>query len=95
MFYNLLQIERTLLCFARLEVQEMTITRELLKTEIANVAEQDLEILHRIVQALSRTHDSSSTQPAPTGWRTFVEQTYGILADDPIFREPQGDYERV
>lgn len=72
----------------------MTVTRELLKTEIDNVAEQDLETLHRIIKALSRTAQSSPpTQQNTAGWRTFVEQMYGSLASDPIVREPQGDYE--
>ncbi len=26
-------------------------------------------------------------------WHTFLRETYGILADDPIERPPQGDYE--
>jgi hypothetical protein len=70
----------------------MTISRELIKTEIDNVPEQDLEALHHIIRALIR-------QPQPTpvltntvvDWQTFVEQTYGSLASDPIVREPQGE----
>lgn len=72
----------------------MAITREKLKTEIDNVPEQDLETLHRIIKALSRTAQSSPpTQQNTAGWHTFVEQMYGSLASDPIVREPQGDYE--
>jgi hypothetical protein len=70
----------------------MTISRELIKTEIGKVPEQDLEALHRIIRALIR---QPQTTPASTktavDWQTFVEQTYGSLASDPIVRGSQGE----
>jgi hypothetical protein len=72
----------------------MTISREFIKTEIDKVPEQDLEALHRIIRALIRQPQtaSASTKTA-VDWQTFVAQTYGSLATDPIVREPQGEYE--
>lgn len=72
----------------------MTISRELLKTEIDKVPEQDLEALHRIIRALIRQPQTSANSISrDVDWQTFVDQTYGSLANDPIIREPQGDYE--
>lgn len=72
----------------------MTISRELIKIEIDKVPEQDLEVLHRIIRALIRQPQSTpGSMDAIVDWQTFVEQTYGSLASDPIVRESQGEYE--
>lgn len=46
----------------------------------------------RLLKSLA---DMLQTQAAPPklDWHTFVDATYGILADDPIERGPQGEYE--
>jgi hypothetical protein len=72
----------------------MTISREFIKTEIDKVPEQDLEALHRIIRALIRQPQTTpGSMSTIVDWQTFVEQTYGSLASDPIVREPQGEYE--
>ncbi len=79
----------------------MTITRELLKAEIDKVQDRYLEILYRIIQALinpldiAPPHTTASPQSniGTMDWHNFIDQTYGCLADDPIERGEQGDYE--
>ena len=73
------------------------ITRELLKAEIDKVQDRYLEVLYRIIQAL--VNPASPVAATPQGdvqlsnWPSFIEQTYGSLADDPIERGNQGQYE--
>lgn len=78
------------------------ITRELVKKEVDNVHSQYLGILYKIIKALETTSETSvglqpdvdrlSTQ-APEKWRHFIQSTYGCLADAPIERGTQGNYE--
>ncbi len=73
------------------------ITRELVKAEIDKVQDKYLEILYRIIQALISPPDSVTVAPQSTvetsSWQKFIEDTYGCLADDPIKRGEQGQYE--
>ncbi len=77
----------------------MMITRELVKAEIDKVQDGYLEILYRIIQALMQplepvkvtSHTTMNAQSV--AWHNFVEQTFGCLADDPIERGEQGEYE--
>lgn len=73
------------------------ITRELLKAEIDKVQDSYLEVLYRIIKALVNPETSMAAMPqvdAPlSSWPTFIQQTYGSLADDPIERGSQGQYE--
>jgi hypothetical protein len=73
------------------------VTRELLKSEIDRVQDDYLEVLHRIIQALASPTDvvavSSQGAVETSSWRKFIEDTYGCLADDPIERGEQGQYE--
>lgn len=81
----------------------MMITRELVKAEIDQVQDGYLEILYRIIQALmqplemvtvtSDTATSTQNNTQPVAWHNFIEQTFGCLADDPIERGEQGQYE--
>ena len=68
----------------------MVINKELLKSEIDKMPEHYLEILYRIIQAFLNplNPQTLSTQKA-----TFIQETYGCLADDPIERAEQGIFE--
>ncbi len=73
------------------------VTRTLIKEEIDKVQDSHLEILYRIVKALETPSDSENL-PIPkktkiTNWKEFIELTYGCMADDPIYRGEQGQYE--
>ena len=73
------------------------ITRELVKAEIDKVQDKYLEILYRIIKALVNPPDLAAAGPQGTvevsNWRRFIEDTYGCLADDPLERGNQGQYE--
>lgn len=79
------------------------ITRELLKAEIDYVQDQYLEVLYRLIRSLTQTaalslptltETTTSQHHAHTlSWEAFINQTYGSLADDPIERGDQGQYE--
>jgi hypothetical protein len=49
---------------------------------------EQLRLLESLAEAVRRK--AITTQ---TDWHTFLEETYGILADDPIERPPQGQFE--
>jgi hypothetical protein len=73
------------------------ITRELLKAEIDKVQDRYLEVLHRIITALVKPSPPMAAtlqgDVQALNWSSFIEQTYGSLADDPIERGGQGRYE--
>lgn len=73
------------------------ITRELLKAEIDKVQDRYLDVLYRIIKALVNPSPPVAATPQadvqPSDWHSFIEQTYGSLADDPIERGDQGQYE--
>jgi hypothetical protein len=71
------------------------ITRELVKAEIDNVQESYLEVLYRIIKSLGDPREAStmSTSKISSDWAQFIEETNGCLADDPIERGEQGEYE--
>lgn len=75
----------------------MMITRELLKAEIDKVQDRYLEVLYRIIKALVNPSSSVAATPQEdvslSSWPIFIEQTYGSLADDPMERGNQGQYE--
>jgi hypothetical protein len=64
-------------------------TRDKVKTEIDNLDEEDLEIVHRIIVAF----DVSTGDRGTKNWRDFVASTYGSFADAPIERADQSDIE--
>ena len=45
---------------------------------------------HRVVLLI----DEAPAEQERLDWPSFVEATYGSLADIPITREPEGDYEQ-
>lgn len=59
----------------------------ILKLEVpVNMTDTDLEVL-LVVQPIE------TEQTGRDKWLDFLEQTAGILGDDPMARPPQGDYE--
>lgn len=73
------------------------ITKELLKSEIDNVNDAFIEVLYRIIKMLespagqlpAHIHSEGNGQD----WTQFIQETYGCLANDPIHRDDQGEYE--
>jgi hypothetical protein len=45
---------------------------------------------HRVVLLIEET----PIAPAPLDWPSFIKSTFGSLADIPIVRESEGDYEQ-
>ena len=68
------------------------VTKELLKTEIDKVQEQYLGVLYRIIKALEEP-GSGKRRIDPAAWKSLVSETYGSMAESPIERGPQGDFE--
>lgn len=81
----------------------MTITKDILKAEIDKVQENYFDALYRIIKVFEypaageiflEGADSSETPLlSDSDWSAFVKETYGSLADDPIERGEQGEYE--
>ena len=59
------------------------VTKELIKTEIDKVRDDNLEVLYAIVRALEEPDPSIVDEQS---WQQFVADTYGSLADAPIER---------
>ncbi len=69
------------------------ITRELIKSEIDQVRDEYLEPLFRIIKVFEKpaeVHPETNIQPE---WNEFIHKFAGCLADDPIKRGEQGQYE--
>ncbi len=74
----------------------MIITKDILKAEIDRVPESYFDVLYRIIQALINPLEliaTSTTNYQHNNWANFVDETYGCLADDPIERREQGEFE--
>jgi hypothetical protein len=78
------------------------ITKELIKAEIDRVQDKYLEVLYKIIKALVSPIDeavgpkstiSDAAEVEALEWHNFIEGTYGCLADAPIERGDQGQYE--
>ena len=78
------------------------ITRELLKTEIDKVQDEDLEIFYKVIKAFEpsiktdvfdQTEKDMVENDTELSWRDFIKETYGCLAGVPIERGSQGEYE--
>ena len=73
------------------------ITKEIIKAEIDNLKDEYLEILYRIIKALE-VPATEATKPLEirnreSDWHSFIQETYGCLADAPIERGEQGKCE--
>lgn len=70
------------------------ITRERIKEEIDKVQDSYLDVIFHIVQSFEHAPAiQTPSKGAVNRWRDFIEDTYGILAADPIERGAQGEYE--
>jgi hypothetical protein len=69
------------------------ITKQLIKKEIDTISENYIEVLYKIIKALQTSNQSDTIKKLDTDWLQFVNETYGCLADDPIERGKQGQYE--
>ena len=70
------------------------ITKDLLKTEIDNVPEENLGVLLKIIKALEEpAHATESTFESQAQWTAFIEETFGSTSDAPLERGEQGSYE--
>jgi len=74
------------------------VTKELLKSQIDKVAEEYFVVLYKIIKAF-KSSISDDTKKRFTkkdkiaSWHQFIKETYGCLANDPIERGEQGEYE--
>lgn len=57
------------------------VTKELIKTEIDKVGDDNLQALYSIVKALEEPDEAKG---AEEDWHQFVASTYGSLSDAPI-----------
>jgi hypothetical protein len=65
------------------------ITKELLKTEIDNVPEENLVVLYKIIKALEEpARAAESTFESQAQWMAFIAETFGSTADAPLDKEP-------
>ncbi len=71
------------------------ITKQLIKKEIDLIPDHYTEVLYKIIKALqtSSTQSDIEEKKSKAGWKQFIKETYGCLADDPIERGEQGIYE--
>jgi len=73
------------------------ITRSLLKEEIDKVKDDYLEILYKLIRALETPLNSEKffipKETEILNWNVFIESTYSCMADDPIYRDEQDQYE--
>ena len=72
----------------------MMITRERIKEEIDKVPDIYLDVIFHIVQSFKYAPlIQTPSKNVMKEWQAFVDNTYGILASDPIERGTQGKYE--
>lgn len=65
-----------------------------LAAQVEQLSVQDrLRLIERLTSTLQRDLGAVPAPAAPDDWHAALHATYGILADDPIRRWPQGEYE--
>ena len=73
------------------------ITRDSIKEQVDRVQDEHLEVLHRIIKALETPSASDRFSQDNSGqtltWEQFIDATSGSLADDPIARGEQGQFD--
>ena len=70
------------------------VTRDLLKEEIDKVQDNYLNVLYQIIKALEKPLNFEHSHSLEiSNWKDFVDATYGCMADDPIDRGDQREYE--
>ena len=65
-------------------------TRDQVKSGVDKVEDEYLDVLFRMILSLKTP---SGNKDAATSWSEFVTSTYGCLADAPIERGEQGEFE--
>lgn len=77
------------------------ITRDIVKAEIDRVQEKYLAYLYKMIKGFNKS-SASAVQLSATpiqdstnklDWDNFIKSTYGSLAEDPIARGDQGQFE--
>lgn len=63
-------------------------TKEQIKLEIDRVPEAYLDMLYQVIQVFEYSTLTHEPTPDEVDWHTFIAETYGCLADDPIERAP-------
>nr|MDZ8073242.1 hypothetical protein [Nostoc sp. DedQUE01] len=56
--------------------------------------ETELEVTVTLKPIEKQTASLEEEELRKLEWHEFIDKTYGCLADDPIMRHPQGDYEQ-
>ena len=79
------------------------VTKELLKSEIDKVQNEYIELLYKVIKAFEPSLESESSEKLvlyhtqknniKSNWQEFIRNNYGCLADAPIERGEQGNYE--
>ncbi len=72
------------------------ITKELIKSEIDMVQEEYLEALFKIIKAFevpAKGIDVPLQASEASEWKAFINKFAGCMADNPIKRGEQGEYE--
>jgi hypothetical protein len=64
--------------------------KELLKSEIDHLSDEYIDFLIKLV----KSWDPSVKRLDRNDWESFVDNHFGILKNDPIFRGDQGSYEK-
>jgi len=65
-------------------------TRDQVKAEVDKLGDEYLDVLYRMIVSLE---GPSKGKDAAGSWSEFVASIYGCMADAPIKRGPQGDFE--
>jgi hypothetical protein len=69
------------------------ITKDLVKSEIDKVPEENLGVLFRIVKALEEPTQVMVGESDEIAWKTSIAEAYGSTSDALLERGPQGSYE--
>ena len=63
-------------------------------SQVDRLSVQDkLRLMERLTATIRHEIQTGASAAASSDWSKSLRSTYGILADDPIRRWPQGDYE--
>ena len=65
-------------------------TRDQVRLEIDKVEEEYLDVLFRMIRSLET---SAASDDSANSWKEFVASTYGSMAEAPIERGEQGEFE--
>jgi hypothetical protein len=71
------------------------VTKELIKSEIDRVGDENLAVLYRVVRSLEEpvSPAGSPSFRDEAQWHRFLDEVYGSMAEAPIDRGDQGEYD--